>query len=87
MRLPRKDRVDEKEMKKKVRKIEKDAIRELRKDTNVIQQQKQNERSQRRALSRKGVFKIGANLKDEISSLRKSLQDEISELKKGQKEQ
>jgi hypothetical protein len=36
MRVPRKDKYDEKEMKKKVKKTEKEAMRELKKDTMFI---------------------------------------------------
>ena len=57
---------DEKSMKRKAKKAEKDAVRELRKDTTVIQQQRQNEKDIKRGLSRKNGYKVGQNLKDEV---------------------
>lgn len=66
MRVARKDKVDEKEMRKKTRKYEKDAIRELKKDTETLMSEKRKEKMQRKDLSRRGTFRAGQTLKDEI---------------------
>uniref|UniRef100_A0A7S3CHV4 Uncharacterized protein n=1 Tax=Strombidium rassoulzadegani TaxID=1082188 RepID=A0A7S3CHV4_9SPIT len=66
VRLPRKDKYDEKELKKKTRKYEKDAMRELKKDTQVIMDQKMDLQRQRRQLASRGTKRVGQSLKDEI---------------------
>jgi len=60
-----KNRGDEKLMKRKAKKIEKDAIRELKKDTQTIQDQRMKEKEWRRTKGNKMTVKIG-QLKDEI---------------------
>lgn len=68
MRLPRKDKYDEKAIKRKTKKVEKDAIRELKKDNVAIQQQREQERSWKRGSNKKKTFTVGmgGSLKDEV---------------------
>ena len=58
--------MDERTLKKKIKTEEKGAIKELRKDTHTIQEQRSREKMQRRGVSRKGTYKLGASLKDEV---------------------
>ena len=54
----------EKIMKRKTKEAEKEAMRELKKDTMVLQKHKQQERQFRKGASK--TYKAGQNLKDEI---------------------
>ena len=63
MRVPTKNRFDEKTLKQKVKKTEKDAIRELRKDNLALQKAREDERQQRRKVSKRTKV---TNLKDEV---------------------
>lgn len=56
---------DEKEVKRKLKRTEKDALRELRKDTQHIQIQRDKENEYKRNMFKKTVVKAGT-LKDEI---------------------
>lgn len=56
---------DEKEVKRKLKKVEKDAVRELRKDTMHLQVQRAKEQKYKSDMFRKGVIKAGT-IKDEI---------------------
>ena len=55
---------DPKEIKRKTKKAEKDAIRELKKDSQQLQAQKEKENSQRKQVFLKSVIR-GGNNKDE----------------------
>lgn len=68
MRVPKKDKHDEKAIKRSTKKVEKDAIRELKKDGYAIQQQREQERSWKRSSSKKKTFTVGmgGSLKDEV---------------------
>lgn len=57
---------DDKTVKRKVKKATKDAIRELKKDTAIVMEQKEKERLLRKGVSKKNTFHINQNLKDEI---------------------
>lgn len=56
---------DEKDIKRKIKKNQNDALRELRKDTTQIQIQREKEMDYKRTQFRKTVVKAGT-LKDEI---------------------
>jgi hypothetical protein len=60
----REKKEDPKEVKRKTKKAEKDAIRELRKDTQQLQVQKEIEVQQRKQMFLKGVIR-GGNNRDE----------------------
>ena len=51
MRVATKNRFDEKTLKQKARKTEKDAMRELKKDSFAIQKARETERQQRKKVS------------------------------------
>jgi hypothetical protein len=55
----------EKEVKRKTKKAEKDAMRELKKDTMQIQIQRDKEMQQRRNIFMKSVVR-GGNVKDDV---------------------
>ena len=58
--------VDEKTLKRKIKAEEKKVARELRKDTEVIQQEKQRLKQQKQAKFRKQTFRGGNAPKDEV---------------------
>ena len=55
----------EKEVKRKTKKAEKDAMRELKKDTMQLQVQKDRELQQRKGIFMKSVIRSG-NIKDDL---------------------
>ena len=57
----------EKEVKRKTKKAEKDAMRELKKDTMQLQVQKDRELQQRKGIFMKSVIRSG-NIKDDLWS-------------------
>lgn len=57
--------LDEKETKRKLKKVEKDALRELRKDTVQVHLQREKEQSFKKNQFRKSIIK-GGQIKDEI---------------------
>jgi hypothetical protein len=63
-RFKRREETD-KEVKRKTKKAEKDAMRELRKDTVQLQVQRDKELQQRRNIFRKSVVRAG-NIKDDV---------------------
>ena len=63
MRVATKNRHDEKSLKAKTKKAEKDAIRELRKDNLSLQKARETERNQRRSVSKRTKV---TSLKDEV---------------------
>ena len=58
--------VDEKVMKRKIKEHEKVAIRELKKDTLVVQQERAREVKLRKAFTSGKIFKGGQGPRDEV---------------------
>jgi len=65
MRVPKKDKYDTKALRQKTKKMEKDAIRELKKDSVTLQQERFSEKRQRKSISGRSQLKFG-QVKDEI---------------------
>jgi hypothetical protein len=65
MRVPKMDRFDTKQLRQKTKKMEKDAMRELKKDSQTLQQERFTERNQRKNIAGKSLLKYG-QVKDEI---------------------
>jgi hypothetical protein len=63
MRVATKNRFDEKTLKQKAKKTEKDAMRELKKDSFALQKARETERQQRRKVSKRTKV---TNIKDEV---------------------
>jgi len=57
---------DPKEIKRKTKAAEKDAVRELKKDTAAIMNEKRNQAFQKSSISRKKIFSGGNMPKDEV---------------------
>ena len=65
MRVPKKDKFDTKALRQKTKKMEKDAIRELKKDSVTLQSERLMEKRQRKAIAGRSQMKFG-QVKDEI---------------------
>jgi hypothetical protein len=63
MRVATKNRFDEKTLKQKAKKTEKEAMRELKKDSFALQKARETERQQRRKVSKRTKV---SNIKDEV---------------------
>jgi hypothetical protein len=57
----------EKTIKRKTKALQKEAMRELKKDTQMLQRERENERSWRKKASKRVTFKVGEKgIRDEI---------------------